>query len=226
MSRHGLKGTAFLFASCIHRILWLVALLDTLRWKICCCVVWNYKFPQYIGFIAQELVGIELSSGLPGGIKLLSVRSSRRCAKCWRQGCLQVYNFTPPRSNTDWPATKALTRAMFLFDCFFFWRVKFSACCPGHSTHFYAKRPRVLAPQPIFVSNSTYVPKCTSKTGSNVKNKKPKEYPNGNDVMGRFLRTGFVWLRHANNSPNFDPRTILGGFQRIFFKQQLFGRQM
>ncbi len=38
----------------------------------------------------------------------------------------------------------------------------------------------------------------------------PKEYPKSNDMMGRFLRTGFLWLRHANNSRSFDPRRRLG----------------
>ena len=42
-------------------------------------------------------------------------------------------------------------------------------------------------------------------------NNKPKEYPNSNDMMGHFLRTGFVWLRHVNNSRDFDPRRRLGG---------------
>ena len=40
--------------------------------------------------------------------------------------------------------------------------------------------------------------------------RKPKEYPNSNDMMVRFLRTGFVWVRHANNSCNFDPTRRLG----------------
>ena len=35
---------------------------------------------------------------------------------------------------------------------------------------------------------------------------KPKEYPNSNDIMGCFLRTGFVWVRHVNTSHNFDSR--------------------
>ena len=39
---------------------------------------------------------------------------------------------------------------------------------------------------------------------------KPKDYPNSNDMRGRFLRTGFVWVRHVNNSRNFDPRRRLG----------------
>ena len=39
---------------------------------------------------------------------------------------------------------------------------------------------------------------------------KPKEYPNSNDMMGRFLRTGFLWLRHVNNSRSFDPRRRQG----------------
>ena len=30
----------------------------------------------------------------------------------------------------------------------------------------------------------------------------PKEYPSSNDMMGRVLWTGFVWLRHVNNSRN------------------------
>ena len=38
----------------------------------------------------------------------------------------------------------------------------------------------------------------------------PKEYPNSNDMMGRFLRIGGVWVRHVNNSYNFGPRTRLG----------------
>ena len=39
---------------------------------------------------------------------------------------------------------------------------------------------------------------------------KPKEYPNSNDMMGRFQRTGFLWSRHVNNSRSFDPRRSLG----------------
>ena len=39
---------------------------------------------------------------------------------------------------------------------------------------------------------------------------KPKEYPSSNDMMGRFLRTGFVWVRHVNNSRNFHPRRRMG----------------
>ena len=39
---------------------------------------------------------------------------------------------------------------------------------------------------------------------------KAKEYPNSNDMMGRFLPTEFVWVRHVNNSDNFDPRRRLG----------------
>ena len=38
---------------------------------------------------------------------------------------------------------------------------------------------------------------------------KPKEYPNSNDMI-RLLRIGGVWVKHANNSCNFDPRTRLG----------------
>ena len=38
---------------------------------------------------------------------------------------------------------------------------------------------------------------------------KLKEYPNSDDMMGRFLRTGFVWVRHVNNSGNIDPRRRL-----------------
>ena len=34
---------------------------------------------------------------------------------------------------------------------------------------------------------------------------KPKEDPNSNDMMGRVLWTGFVWVRRVNNSHNFDP---------------------
>ena len=41
---------------------------------------------------------------------------------------------------------------------------------------------------------------------------KPKEYPNSNDKMGRFLQSGFVWLRHVNNPRNNsmaeDPKAI------------------
>ena len=64
---------------------------------------------------------------------------------------------------------------------------------------------------------------------------KPKEYPNSNDMMGRFLQTGFVWLRHVNNSRNLDPRRRLGGkckahlaepSKDLFMKQQPFGRLM
>ena len=39
---------------------------------------------------------------------------------------------------------------------------------------------------------------------------KPKEYRNSNDMMGCFLRTGFVWVRHVNKSHNFDPGRRLG----------------
>ena len=42
-----------------------------------------------------------------------------------------------------------------------------------------------------------------------VSKNKPKEYPNSNNMMGRFLRTGFVWLRDVNNSRNRDPRRKL-----------------
>ena len=52
----------------------------------------------------------------------------------------------------------------------------------------------------------------------------PKEYPNSNDMMGRFLWTRFVWLRHVNNSRSFAPRRRLrdkcdavgGTLQRFF----------
>ncbi len=37
-----------------------------------------------------------------------------------------------------------------------------------------------------------------------------KEYPNSNDMMGRFLRIGLLWLRHVNNSRSFAPRRRLG----------------
>ena len=37
------------------------------------------------------------------------------------------------------------------------------------------------------------------------KKNKPTEYPNSHDMMGRFLRTGFVRMRHVTNSSNFDP---------------------
>ena len=33
-------------------------------------------------------------------------------------------------------------------------------------------------------------------------NNKPKEYPNSNDMLGGFLRTGFGWVRDLNNSRN------------------------
>ena len=68
-----------------------------------------------------------------------------------------------------------------------------------------------------------------------VANAKPKEYPNSNDMVGLFLRTVFVWLRHVNNSRNFDPRRRLRGkckaqlaepSKELFTKQQPFGRQM
>ncbi len=39
---------------------------------------------------------------------------------------------------------------------------------------------------------------------------KPKEYPNSNGMMGRFLRTGFVWVRGVNNSRNFSPQQKSG----------------
>ena len=64
-------------------------------------------------------------------------------------------------------------------------------------------------------------------------NNKPKEYPNSNDMMGHFLRTGFVWLRHVNNSRDFDPRRRLGGkckaqlaepSKELFMKQQPFAK--
>ena len=35
-----------------------------------------------------------------------------------------------------------------------------------------------------------------------------KEYPNSNDMMGRFLRTGGVWVRHDNAEPFGSPRRI------------------
>ena len=36
---------------------------------------------------------------------------------------------------------------------------------------------------------------------------KPKEYPNSNDMMFRFLRTGFVWVRHGGTlvEPSAEP---------------------
>ena len=37
-----------------------------------------------------------------------------------------------------------------------------------------------------------------------------RQYPNSNDMMGCFLRTGFVWVRYINNSLNFDPGRRLG----------------
>ena len=61
--------------------------------------------------------------------------------------------------------------------------------------------------------------------------------PNSNDII-RFLRIGGVWVRHANNSCNFDPRTRLGDKckeqsaerrntpKRTFLKQQPFERPM
>ena len=57
-------------------------------------------------------------------------------------------------------------------------------------------------------------------------------------MMGRFLRTGFVLVRHVNNSRNFDPRRRLGDkckstlgqlaepSKELFTKQQPPGRQM
>ena len=55
-------------------------------------------------------------------------------------------------------------------------------------------------------------------------------------MMGRFLRIGGVWVRHVNNSCNFDPRTRLGvkckeqlaepRKKEPFLKQQSFERQM
>ena len=50
----------------------------------------------------------------------------------------------------------------------------------------------------------------TIRTPTSAPENKPKEYPNSNNIMGRFLRTGFVWVRHVNNSGNFDPRGRLG----------------
>jgi len=57
--------------------------------------------------------------------------------------------------------------------------------------------------------------RCDLKARSDLKNmqkkkNKPKQHPNSNDMMGRFLRTGFAWLRHVNNSYNFDPWNGLG----------------
>ena len=52
---------------------------------------------------------------------------------------------------------------------------------------------------------------------------------NPNDMMGRCLRIGGVWVRHANNSCNFDPRTKLGDkckggtHQRTFFEFRSLG---
>ena len=45
-------------------------------------------------------------------------------------------------------------------------------------------------------------------------------------MMGRFLWTGFVWLRHVNNSRNFDPggdweinvSAVGGTLQRTFYE--------
>ena len=37
---------------------------------------------------------------------------------------------------------------------------------------------------------------------------KHKEYPNSNDMMGCFLRTGFIWVRHVAKSCHFDPRRL------------------
>ena len=54
------------------------------------------------------------------------------------------------------------------------------------------------------------------------------------DMMGRFLRPGFVWVRHVNNSRNFDPRRRLGDKCRArlaepstepFRKQQPFAQE-
>ena len=68
-----------------------------------------------------------------------------------------------------------------------------------------------------FFSFWVCMPKCFQKyfvycnlSNDNISRNKPKEYPNSNDMMGGFLRTGFVWVRHVNNSHNFDPTRRLG----------------
>ncbi len=47
--------------------------------------------------------------------------------------------------------------------------------------------------------------------------RKPKEYPNSNDMMGRFLQAGGVWVRHVNNSRRRQmQRTVGGTLQKTF----------
>ena len=48
---------------------------------------------------------------------------------------------------------------------------------------------------------------------NNKNNNKPKEYPNSNDMLGGFLRTGFGWVRDLNNS-----RNLTGGDWEINLK--------
>jgi len=52
--------------------------------------------------------------------------------------------------------------------------------------------------------------RCDLLVSGRAMENKPKEYPNGNDMMGRSLEIGGVWVRHVNNSCNVDPRTTLG----------------
>ena len=52
--------------------------------------------------------------------------------------------------------------------------------------------------------------KARSALKKHGKKNKPKQYPNSNEMIGRFLRTRFAWLRHVNNSYNFDPWNRLG----------------
>ncbi len=63
---------------------------------------------------------------------------------------------------------------------------------------------------------------------------KPKQYPNSNDMMGRFLRTEFVWLRHSTIHATLAPggdwevnvKRSWRNPPKIFLKQQPFGRLM
>ena len=48
--------------------------------------------------------------------------------------------------------------------------------------------------------------------GDNQEKQAP-EHPNSNNMMGRFLRTGFVWVRHVN------PRSRLGDKRRAQFAE-------
>ena len=63
--------------------------------------------------------------------------------------------------------------------------------------------------QQWFPQHSQYLKVSGLKSFVYIKKKKPKEHPNSN-MMGRFLRTEFVWVRRVNNACNFHPSRSLG----------------